>query len=40
MIYRLLRALARLLLAIFYRRIEVVGLEHRPLRLGQLVANW
>src|SRR5215471_1202446 len=30
MIYRLLRALARLLLAVFYRHIEVVGLEHVP----------
>jgi len=30
MIYRLLRALSRLLLAIFYRRVEVVGLEHVP----------
>src|SRR5262249_60605440 len=30
MIYRLLRALSRLLLAIFYRRVEGVGLEHVP----------
>ena len=28
MIYSLLRALARLLLAIFYRRVDVMGLEH------------
>ena len=32
MLYQLLRALARLLLTIFYRRIEVVGLEHLPAR--------
>src|SRR5262245_58670478 len=30
MIYSLLRGLARLLLAIFYRRVEVAGLEHVP----------
>src|SRR5688572_30501874 len=30
MTYRLLRGLARLLLSMFYRRVEVVGLEHVP----------
>jgi 1-acyl-sn-glycerol-3-phosphate acyltransferase len=30
MIYRLLRSLARLLLSIFYRRIEIVGLDRVP----------
>jgi 1-acyl-sn-glycerol-3-phosphate acyltransferase len=30
MIYRLLRSLARLLLSIFYRRVEIVGLERVP----------
>ena len=28
--YRLIRALARLLLAIFYRRIDVIGAPHVP----------
>jgi len=28
--YRLVRGLARLLLALFYRRVEVIGLEHVP----------
>src|SRR5262245_19955798 len=37
MIYSLLRGLARLLLAIFYRRVEVAGLEHVP-AAGPLVA--
>jgi glycerol-3-phosphate O-acyltransferase / dihydroxyacetone phosphate acyltransferase len=32
MAYRIIRALARLLLSLFYRRIEVVGSEHIPAR--------
>jgi glycerol-3-phosphate O-acyltransferase/dihydroxyacetone phosphate acyltransferase len=35
---RLVRALARALLAVFYRRIDVVGLEHLPLRAPLIVA--
>ena len=38
MAYRLLRALSRLLLAIFYRRIEVVGREHIPARGPVIIA--
>jgi 1-acyl-sn-glycerol-3-phosphate acyltransferase len=30
MIYRAIRALARLLLSVFYHRVEIVGLEHVP----------
>ena len=37
MLYRPARALVRLMLRIFFRRIEVVGLEHVPARGPLLV---
>ena len=36
--YKLLRSLVRLMLAVFYRRIEVVGLERIPAN-GALIAS-
>jgi glycerol-3-phosphate O-acyltransferase / dihydroxyacetone phosphate acyltransferase len=38
MAYRVIRALARLLLSLFYRRIEVVGREHIPARAPVIIA--
>jgi glycerol-3-phosphate O-acyltransferase/dihydroxyacetone phosphate acyltransferase len=38
MAYRIIRALARLLLGLFYRRIEVVGAEHIPARGPVIIA--
>jgi glycerol-3-phosphate O-acyltransferase/dihydroxyacetone phosphate acyltransferase len=38
MTYRIIRALARLLLSLFYRRIEVVGSEHVPARGALIIA--
>src|SRR5262249_47397200 len=39
MAYRIIRALARLLLNLFYRRIEVVGAEHIPARGPLIIAG-
>ncbi len=38
MAYRIIRALSRLLLSLFYRRIEVVGAEHIPARGPVIIA--
>src|SRR5262245_46322360 len=38
LVFQLCRGLARLLVRTFYRRVDVVGLEHVPLRGALLVA--
>jgi len=38
MAYRIIRALARLLLSLFYRRIEIIGGEHIPVRGSVIIA--